>query len=122
MLWVILILSIVTVANRIHYTYLALNDKPIPTGSNPLTRGVLARVLLARRAGDAPLRPVGDRHPGVRLADAARLAARPDGRRPRHLGLVAIGMADQDRELETAYALEALRAFGPVLVDQAAIA
>ncbi len=38
-LWVILVLSIVTVANRIHYTYLALNGKPIPTGSNPLTAG-----------------------------------------------------------------------------------
>ena len=39
-MWVILVLSIVTVANRIHYTYLALNDKPMPTGgSNPLTRG-----------------------------------------------------------------------------------
>ena len=37
-LWVILILSIVTVANRIHYTYLALNKKPVPAGSNPLTR------------------------------------------------------------------------------------
>ncbi len=37
-LWVILILSIVTVANRIHYTYLALNGKPMPTGSNPVTR------------------------------------------------------------------------------------
>jgi CDP-diacylglycerol--glycerol-3-phosphate 3-phosphatidyltransferase len=36
-LWVILVLSIVTVANRIHYTYLALNDKPIPAGSNALT-------------------------------------------------------------------------------------
>jgi CDP-diacylglycerol---glycerol-3-phosphate 3-phosphatidyltransferase len=36
-LWVILVLSIVTVANRIHYTYLALNGKPIPTGSNTLT-------------------------------------------------------------------------------------
>jgi CDP-diacylglycerol--glycerol-3-phosphate 3-phosphatidyltransferase len=36
-LWVILVLSIVTVANRIHYTYLELNGKPIPTGSNPLT-------------------------------------------------------------------------------------
>ena len=33
-LWVILILSIVAVANRIHYTHLALNNKPIPTGSN----------------------------------------------------------------------------------------
>jgi CDP-diacylglycerol---glycerol-3-phosphate 3-phosphatidyltransferase len=37
-LWVILILSIVTVANRIHYTYLALNGKPIPAGSNPVTK------------------------------------------------------------------------------------
>jgi CDP-diacylglycerol--glycerol-3-phosphate 3-phosphatidyltransferase len=33
-LLVILILSIVTVANRIHYTYLTLNDRPLPTGSN----------------------------------------------------------------------------------------
>src|SRR5688500_14684893 len=31
-LWVILILSIVTVANRIYYTYLALNDKTMPEG------------------------------------------------------------------------------------------
>ena len=37
-LWVILILSIVTVENRIHYTYLVLNNKPIPTGSNVITR------------------------------------------------------------------------------------
>src|SRR5688572_23422320 len=37
-LWVILVLSIVTVANRIHYTYLALNDKPMPAGSNLVTR------------------------------------------------------------------------------------
>jgi CDP-diacylglycerol--glycerol-3-phosphate 3-phosphatidyltransferase len=37
-LWVILVLSIVTVANRIHYTYLALNDRPMPTGSNPASR------------------------------------------------------------------------------------
>jgi CDP-diacylglycerol---glycerol-3-phosphate 3-phosphatidyltransferase len=35
-LWVILLLSIVTVANRIHYTYLELNAKPIPAGSNPM--------------------------------------------------------------------------------------
>jgi CDP-diacylglycerol--glycerol-3-phosphate 3-phosphatidyltransferase len=35
-LWVILTLSVVTVANRIHYTYLALNKKPMPsdTGLN----------------------------------------------------------------------------------------
>jgi CDP-diacylglycerol---glycerol-3-phosphate 3-phosphatidyltransferase len=37
-LWVILILSIVTVANRIHYTYLALNDRSIPAGGNPISR------------------------------------------------------------------------------------
>jgi CDP-diacylglycerol--glycerol-3-phosphate 3-phosphatidyltransferase len=37
-LWVILILAIVTVANRIHYTYLVLNNRPMPTGSNVVTR------------------------------------------------------------------------------------
>ena len=36
-LWVILVLSIITVINRIHYTYLVLNDKPIPTGPNMVT-------------------------------------------------------------------------------------
>jgi CDP-diacylglycerol--glycerol-3-phosphate 3-phosphatidyltransferase len=46
-LWVILILSIVTVANRIHYTYLVLNRKPIPTGSNPVT-AVLWRAFFWR--------------------------------------------------------------------------
>src|ERR671919_377873 len=37
-LWVVLVLSIVTVANRIHYTYLALDARPVPEGSNPLSR------------------------------------------------------------------------------------
>jgi CDP-diacylglycerol--glycerol-3-phosphate 3-phosphatidyltransferase len=37
-LWVILVLSIITVANRIHYTYLVLNSKPIPSGSNIITQ------------------------------------------------------------------------------------
>jgi CDP-diacylglycerol--glycerol-3-phosphate 3-phosphatidyltransferase len=37
-LWVILILSIVTVVNRIHWTYLALNDQRMPVGSNPVSR------------------------------------------------------------------------------------
>src|SRR6187402_1164729 len=31
-LWVLLVLSIVTVSNRIHYTYLVLNKKPMPQG------------------------------------------------------------------------------------------
>jgi CDP-diacylglycerol---glycerol-3-phosphate 3-phosphatidyltransferase len=35
-LWVILLLSIVTVANRIHYTYLELNRQPMPSTSGPL--------------------------------------------------------------------------------------
>src|SRR5687768_9688470 len=35
-LWVILVLSIVTVANRIYYTYLALNTRPMPSTSGPL--------------------------------------------------------------------------------------
>jgi CDP-diacylglycerol---glycerol-3-phosphate 3-phosphatidyltransferase len=30
-LWVILLLSVLSVANRIHYTYLALNKKPMPS-------------------------------------------------------------------------------------------
>jgi CDP-diacylglycerol--glycerol-3-phosphate 3-phosphatidyltransferase len=37
-LWVILVLSIVTVADRIYYTYLVLNDKPLFRGSNALSR------------------------------------------------------------------------------------
>ena len=36
-LWMILVLSIVTVVNRIHYTYLALNRRPVPAGSNPVS-------------------------------------------------------------------------------------
>jgi CDP-diacylglycerol--glycerol-3-phosphate 3-phosphatidyltransferase len=37
-MWVILVLSIVTVANRIHYTHMVLNKKPVPRGSNILSR------------------------------------------------------------------------------------
>ena len=85
-LWVILVLSIVTVANRIYYTYLALNR--LRDAVDVRTDGlVLARVLLARRTGDAGLRPVGDRDPGVRLADAARLAARSDRQRDGAAGI-----------------------------------
>src|ERR687897_2218501 len=35
-LWVILVLSIVTVANRIYYTYLVLNAKPMPATAGPM--------------------------------------------------------------------------------------
>jgi CDP-diacylglycerol--glycerol-3-phosphate 3-phosphatidyltransferase len=45
-LWVILTLSVVTVANRIHYTYLALNKKPMPSTSG--LRGLFARAFFWR--------------------------------------------------------------------------
>jgi CDP-diacylglycerol--glycerol-3-phosphate 3-phosphatidyltransferase len=45
-LWVLLVLSIVTVANRIHYTYLALNGLPMPSTAGPL--GVFWRFFFWR--------------------------------------------------------------------------
>ncbi len=42
-LWVILVLSVVTVANRIYYTYLALNQLPMPSHAGPL--GVFKRAF-----------------------------------------------------------------------------
>ena len=39
-LWVILVLSIVTVADRIYHTYLVLNSKPVRRGANPLSKVV----------------------------------------------------------------------------------
>jgi len=37
-LWVILVLSIVTVADRIYHTYLVLNSKPLRRGVNPISK------------------------------------------------------------------------------------
>jgi phosphatidylglycerophosphate synthase len=45
-LWVILVLSVVTVANRIHYTYLALNKSPMPSGTG--LKGVFWRAFFWR--------------------------------------------------------------------------
>ena len=45
-LWVILLLSVVTVANRIYYTYLALNGLPMPSTSGAL--GWLRRAFFWR--------------------------------------------------------------------------
>jgi CDP-diacylglycerol---glycerol-3-phosphate 3-phosphatidyltransferase len=42
-LWVILVLSVVTVANRIYYTYLALNQLPMPSHAGAM--GVLKRAF-----------------------------------------------------------------------------
>jgi CDP-diacylglycerol--glycerol-3-phosphate 3-phosphatidyltransferase len=46
-LWVILVLSVVTVANRIYYTYLVLNGRPMPAGSN-IVSAFLWRALFWR--------------------------------------------------------------------------
>ena len=78
-LWVILILSIFTVADRIYYTYLVLNTRADSTRQESTHQGVHADVLLDRRADDAPLRLDGDRDPRVRVADAADLDQRSDG-------------------------------------------
>ncbi len=45
-LWVILALSVVTVANRIYYTFLALNDRPMPATGG--VRGILWRAFFWR--------------------------------------------------------------------------
>jgi phosphatidylglycerophosphate synthase len=45
-LWVILVLSVVSVGNRIYYTYLALNKKPMPSTSG--IRGSLTRAFFWR--------------------------------------------------------------------------
>ena len=74
-LWVILVLSIITVSNRIYYTYLALNNKPMPRGA------VRAVLLLAGRTGDVALRHLGRRHSRVRVVGAAGLVERSDGHR-----------------------------------------
>ncbi len=42
-LWVILVLSVVSVANRIYYTYLALNQLPLPSHAGPT--GVFKRAF-----------------------------------------------------------------------------
>ena len=45
-LWVILALSVVTVANRIYYTYLVLNDRPMPSTEG--LSGLLSRAFFWR--------------------------------------------------------------------------
>ena len=45
-LWVILTLSVITVANRIYYTYLVLNSKPMPPARGPI--GLLWKAFFCR--------------------------------------------------------------------------
>ena len=79
-MWVILVLSIVTVADRIYFTWRVLNKVPERKRSLPGT-GAVAGVLLDRRARDLAVRPLGGGHPRLRVAHAAQLAGRPDGPR-----------------------------------------
>ena len=79
-MWVIGVLSIVTVVDRIYYTYLELN-RPAAAASARAPAGCFVRAFYwTDERATVRLRPVGDRDPRVRLADAARLARRPDGR------------------------------------------
>jgi len=64
-LWVVLVLSILAVADRIYYTYLASASCRCRRGTD---RGrVQSCVFLDRRTGHAALRPLGHRDSGVRL-------------------------------------------------------
>ncbi len=78
-LWVILILSIVDRRQPDPLHLPGAERQADSARVESAQPGLLARVLLDRRADDASLRPVGDRDPRVRLAHAARLDPRPDG-------------------------------------------
>ena len=114
-MWVIGVLSIVTVVDRIYYTYLELNGRPQPR-THRLQGLLRPGVLLDRRARDARLRHLGHRHPGVRLAHAARLARRSDGGRRAGTGaedsfrLGSIGSSDDRRSLAAKRRIETVPA------------
>ena len=78
-LWVILVLSIFTVADRIILTCRELHETHEARSHDAdaalaAAARALERVLLDLRARDLAIRPDGHRHPRLRLADAARLA------------------------------------------------
>ena len=89
-MWVICVLSIVTVADRSSYTYLELEQLPERRRRSQTLAaarsGCSGTLLLDRRARHVAVRPDGDRDPRVRLAHAARLARRPDGVRHGPIG------------------------------------
>ena len=91
-LWVILVLSVITVVDRIYFTWRELKTGPVELhpGVRMTFRRVLALPALAvwhalfwtfdRTSWQYDLMVI--RHPRVRLGDAARLARRPRGARP----------------------------------------
>ena len=88
-LWVILVLSVLTVAGRIYHTWRELDARAGGMSARTTVRsrsacrcpllGGLADLLLDLRAHDHPVRPDGHRHPRLRVAHAARLARRSHG-------------------------------------------
>jgi hypothetical protein len=93
-MWVILILAIVACANRIHYTYLVLNNKADPERlERPHAGSSGAGSSGAMSAATLPYDDLGDRHPRVHLAHAAGLAARSDRVRTRGLGVPSLRRA-----------------------------
>ena len=85
-LWVILVLSVFTVADRIIYTYRELREarrRRMKPEHAAAAAHALERVLLDLRARHLAVRRDGHRDPRVRLADAAGLAGRSDGGRQR---------------------------------------
>ena len=82
-MWVIVVLSVFTVADRIIYTYRELDEcrrgRWYEERGDAARQSPLERVLLDLRARHLAVRPDGHRHPRLRLAHAARLAQRPDG-------------------------------------------
>ena len=86
-MWVIGVLSIFTVADRIIYTYRELQTHPQRPSHEERRHAAgaraLERVLLDLRTRHLAIRSDGHRDPRLRLADAARLAARSHGARRR---------------------------------------
>ena len=86
-LWVILVLSVFSVADRVILTYRVLEKKaerPSIVDRVAAARAhAVERVLLDLRARHLAVRPDGDRDPRVRLADAAGLDRRSRGARQR---------------------------------------
>ena len=77
-LWVVLVLSILAVANRIYYTYLMLNGLPAPSRQG--LRGVFNRAFFwTDERATLPYDLWVHRDPRLRMVDASRLARRPDG-------------------------------------------
>ena len=92
-MWIILILSIVTVVDRIYFTWRELPNRSdrapprraddVQAGPRATRVGDMARTVLDLRARNLAIRSDGDCDPCVRMDHAPRMAWRPDGGRSR---------------------------------------